>query len=135
MMKKRFDNEELGIELTSFIDKKQHVYFLGKHVAEILGYSKTRDALSRHVDKEDKKLIYCRPQNVDANNNNCFPSKTPGQQKDTRGKYYTFINESGFYSLVLSSKLKNAKKFKHWITSQVLPSIRKYGYYITNFLK
>ena len=48
---------------------------------------------------------------------------------DIRGKYYTFINESGFYYLVLSSKLESAKKFKHWVTSQVLPSIRKYGQY------
>ena len=64
---------------------------------------------------------------MDANNNQ--PCETQGQQNDTRGKYYTFINESGFYSLVLSSKLETAKKFKHWITSEVLPSIRKYGYY------
>ena len=117
MLDKTFKNEELGLELKSYIDKQQNVWFRGKNVAEILGYSKTRDALSRHVDNEDKKLICCRPQNVDTNN--C----------DLRGKYFTFINESGFYSLVLSSKLETAKKFKHWITSEVLPSIRKYGYY------
>ena len=117
MLDKTFKNEELGLELKSYIDKQQNVWFRGKDVAEILGYSKTRDALSRHVDNEDKKIICCRPQNVDTNN--C----------DLRGKYFTFINESGFYSLVLSSKLETAKKFKHWITSEVLPSIRKYGYY------
>ena len=117
MLEKSFKNEELGIEFKSYIDKQQNVWFLGKDVTEILGYSKTRDALSRHVDSEDKKLICCRPQNVDANNS------------DLRGKYYTFINESGFYSLVLSSKLETAKKFKKWVTSQVLPSIRKYGYF------
>ena len=117
MLDKTFKNEELGLELKSYIDKQQNVWFRGKDVAEILGYSKTRDALSRHVDNEDKKLICCLPQNVDTNN--C----------DLRGKYFTFINESGFYSLVLSSKLETAKKFKHWITSEVLPSIRKYGYY------
>ena len=117
MLDKTFKNEELGLELKSYIDKQQNVWFRGKDVAEILGYSKTRDALSRHVDNEDKKLICCRPQNVDTNN--C----------DLRGEYFTFINESGFYSLVLSSKLETAKKFKHWITSEVLPSIRKYGYY------
>ena len=117
MFEKSFKNEELGFELTSYIDKQQNVWFLGKDVAEILGYSKTRDALSRHVDSEDKKLICCRPQNVDANNS------------DLRGKHYTFINESGFYSLVLSSKLETAKKFKKWVTSEVLPSIRKYGYF------
>ena len=117
MFEKTFKNEELGLELKSYIDKQQNVWFRGKDVAEILGYSKTRDALSRHVDNEDKKLICCRPQNVDANNS------------DLRGKYFTLINESGFYSLVLSSKLETAKKFKRWITSEVLPSIRKYGQY------
>ena len=117
MLEKTFKNEELGFELLSYIDKHQNVWFLGKDVTEILGYSETRDALSRHVDNEDKQLICCRPQNVDANNS------------DLRGKYFTFINESGFYSLVLSSKLETAKKFEKWVTSQVLPSIRKFGYY------
>ena len=117
MFQKTFKNEELGLELKSYIDKQQIIWFRGKDVAEILAYSKTRDALSRHVDNEDKKLICCRPQNVDANNS------------DLRGKYFTLINESGFYSLVLSSKLETAKKFKRWITSEVLPSIRKYGQY------
>ena len=56
-------------------------------------------------------------------------SSVTATNSDMRGKYYTFINESGFYSLVLSSKLEAAKKFKHWVTSQVLPSIRKYGQY------
>ena len=134
MLEKNFANEELGTELTSYIDNKQNVWFRAQDIAEILGYSKTRDALSRHVDNEDKQLICCRPQNVDANNNQpresrgC-PVELKGQQNDTRGKYYTFINESGFYSLVLSSKLETAKKFKDWVTSQVLPSILEYGYY------
>ena len=117
LIEKKFKNIDLGVEITSYIDKQQIIWFLGKDVAEILGYSKTRDALSRHVDNEDKKLICCRPQNVDANNS------------DLRGKYFTYINESGFYSLNLSSKLETAKKFKRWITSEVLPSIRKYGQY------
>ena len=117
MLEKKYKNEELGIEITSYIDKQQNIFFLGKDVTEILAYSKSRDALSRHVDNEDKKRICCRPRNVDAKNS------------DLRGKYYTFINESGFYSLVLSSKLETAKKFKRWITSEVLPSIRKYGQY------
>ena len=117
LIEKKFKNIDLGVEITSCIDKQQIIWFLGKDVAEILGYSKTRDALSKHVDNEDKKLICCRPQNVDANNS------------DLRGKYFTYINESGFYSLVLSSKLETAKKFKRWITSEVLPSIRKYGQY------
>ena len=68
LIEKKFKNIDLGVEITSYIDKQQIIWFLGKDVAEILGYSKTRDALSRHVDNEDKKLICCRPQNVDANN-------------------------------------------------------------------
>ena len=116
MIEKKFVNEDLEIELTSFIDDKQNVWFQGKDVAEILGYSKTRDALLKHVDNEDKQLISWRPQIVDG-------------RSQTQNRYYTFVNESGFYSLVLSSKLEPAKKVKHWVTSQVLPSIRKYGQY------
>ena len=117
MLEKTFKNEELGIELTSFIDNQQNTWFLGKEVAELLGYSNVRKAIWNHVDSEDKKLICWRTQNGD------------GKNSDLRGIYYTFINESGFYSLVLSSKLETTKKFKHWITSEVLPSIRKFGYY------
>lgn len=110
-----YKNNALGVEITSYIDKQQNVWFKGKDVAEILGYSNTRKAICNHVDNEDKKQICCRTQNGHANNS------------DVRGKYFTYINESGFYSLVLSSKLESAKKFKRWITSEVLPSIRKYG--------
>ena len=117
MLGKKFTNEDLGIEMTSYIDYKQNVWFRGKDVAEILGYSNVREAIWNHVDSEDKQLICRRTQNGDGNNS------------DLRGKYYTFINESGFYSLLLSSKSETAKKFKHWVTSQVLPSIRKFGYY------
>ena len=117
MLEKTFKNEELGIELTSFIDNQQNTWFLGKEVAELLGYSNVRKAIWNHVDSEDKKLICWRAQNGD------------GNISDLRGKYYTFINESGFYSLVLSSKLETTKKFKHWVTSEILLSIRKFGYY------
>ena len=118
MLEKSFKNEELGLELTSYIDKQQNVWFKGKDVAEILGYSKTRDALSRHVDSEDKKQIFTSHTSV---------HKTWTVPKS--GSMCTYINESGFYSLVLSSKLETAKKFKKWVTSEVLPSIRKYGYF------
>ena len=118
MLEKKFANKDLGIELKSYIDKQQNVWFVGKDVAEILGYSKTRDALSRHVDNEDKKQIFTYHTSVHKTGT-VAPS----------GSMCTYINESGFYSLVLSSKLETAKKFKHWITSQVLPSIRKYGFY------
>ena len=117
MLEKKFTNKDLGIELSSFIDKQQNIWFVGKDVAEILGYSNTKKAVLKHVDREDKQLICWGTQNGSGNNS------------DLRRKYYNFINESGFYSLLLSSKLETAKKFKHWITSQVLPSIRKYGFY------
>lgn len=76
---KEFANTELEIELTSFIDNKQNVWFKGKDVALILGYSNTTDAIKRQVDSEDKQLICWRPQNGD------------GNKSDLRGKYYTFI--------------------------------------------
>ena len=117
MLEKKFTNKDLGIELTSFINKQQNIWFLGKEVAEILGYSNTKKAILKHVDSEDKQLICWGTQNGSGNNS------------DLRRKYYNFINESGFYSLLLSSKLEKAKKFKRWVTSQVLPSIRKYGQY------
>ncbi|MBR5185959.1 MAG: phage antirepressor KilAC domain-containing protein [Akkermansia sp.] len=86
------------------------VMFCGKDVAEALGYSNTKDALLRHVETEDKL----------------------GSRITTSGqsRTMTFINESGLYSLILSSKLDSAKRFKHWVTSEVLPSIRKQGGYM-----
>ena len=144
MIEKKFANEDLEIELTSFIDDKQNVWFRGKEIAEILGYSNTRKAVWDHVDNEDKQLICCRTKNgAPTKHPKCCPvvwtgqqntsivgvDVSPPQQNDTRGKYCMFINQSGFYSLVLSSKLESPKKFKHWVTSQVLSSIRKYGQY------
>lgn len=87
-------------------------YFVGKDVAEILGYSKPRNAISAHVDEEDKQ---------DAP----IQGGLGGKQK------MTIINESGLYSLILKSKLPSAKKFKRWVTSEVLPAIRKHGGYLT----
>ncbi len=88
-------------------------YFVGKDIADVLGYSNSRKALIDHVDEEDKNTVTIR----DGNKGN------PNQ---------VVINESGMYSLVLSSKLPNAKKFKHWVTNEVLPSIRKHGAYLTD---
>ena len=121
MLEKKFANEDLGIEMNSYIDNKQNVWFRGKDVAQILGYRDTDDAVRRHVSTENKMIHLVHP--------NCCPGKTPGQQNDTRGKYYIFINEPGFYELVFSSKLEFAKKFRQWVFSTVLPSIRKYGQY------
>lgn len=87
-------------------------FFVGKDVAVILGYSDTNQAIRNHVDDEDKLT-----RNFDGS----------GQNRNM-----TIINESGLYSLILSSKLPKAKKFKHWVTSEVLPTIRQHGAYMTN---
>lgn len=108
-----FKNEELGAIRTVLIDNEP--WFVGKDVAEILGYSNTRDAMRKHVDAEDKKIV--TSQNATLEN---VPNR--GLQ---------IINESGLYSLILSSKLPSAKKFKHWVTSEVLPEVRKHGGYLT----
>lgn len=108
-----FKNEELGAIRTVLIDNEP--WFVGKDVAEILGYSNTRDAMRKHVDAEDKKIV--TSQNATLEN---VPNR--GLQ---------IINESGLYSLILSSKLPKAKQFKHWVTGEVLPTIRKHGGYLT----
>lgn len=89
-------------------------YFVGKDVADILGYSNSRDALSKHVDSDDKLTSQIA---------------TAGQNRNQ-----TIINESGLYSLILSSKLPQAKEFKRWVTSEVLPTIRKNGMFATDEL-
>ena len=103
-----FKNSEFG-EVRTLLDENNDVWFVGKDVAESLGYKDTFGALKKHVDDEDKQ--------------NCQNSSF----ESPRG--FTIINESGLYSLVLSSKLPSAKKFKRWVTSEVLPSIRKTGSY------
>ena len=105
-----FKNEEFGEIRVVEIDEQP--WFVGKDVATILGYADTFGALKKHVDDEDKQN--CQ--------NDSFESP--------RGM--TIINESGLYSLVLSSKLPTAKQFKRWVTSEVLPSIRKHGAYMTD---
>ena len=137
MLEKAFKNEELGIKMNSYIDKQQNIWFRGKDVAVILGYKDTDDAVRRHVSIENKMTQFlqpkCSPGKTPGQQNDtkvkCSPGKTPGQQNDARGKYCTFINEPGFYELVFSSKLESAKKFRQWVFTTVLPSIRKYGQY------
>lgn len=85
------------------------IYFVGKDVAEVLGYSNTRDALAKHVDVEDKATVAIHD--------------------GSQNRNVTVINESGVYALIFGSKLPTAKKFKHWVTSEVLPSIRQTGSY------
>lgn len=106
-----FKNSDFGEIRMVVIDNEP--WFVGKDVAEALEYANTRDALATHVDKEDKNTVVIS----DGKRGN------PNQ---------TIINESGLYSLILSSKLPNAKKFKRWVTNEVLPSIRKNGGYIAN---
>lgn len=109
-----FNNPEFG-DLRC-IEKDGEPWFVGKDVAMALGYAKTENAIARHVDKEDKTL-------------------TPFQGGCSTGiQKMTIINESGLYSLILSSKLESAKRFKHWVTSEVLPCIRKHGGITENYL-
>ena len=105
-----FENMEFG-KLT-VMEKDGEFFFIGKEVAEKLGYSNTRDALVRHVDTDDKADVVFHD----------------GRQR----RNMVSINESGLYSLILSSKLPQAKDFKRWITTEVLPSIRKNGGYLKN---
>lgn len=105
-----FENHEFGKIRTVEVDGEP--WLVGKDVAQALGYSNTRDALDRHVDPEDRNTVV----NPDGNRGN--PNMV-------------IINESGLYSLVLSSKLPTARKFRRWVTSEVLPSIRKHEAYMT----
>lgn len=107
-----FNNEEFG--KVRIVNINGEPWFVGKDVAESLGYSNTRKALADHVDEDDR---------------------TDGVTiRDSIGRDQTpvIINESGVYSLVFGSKLEGAKRFKHWVTSEVLPTIRKTGGYVNN---
>lgn len=103
-----FNNAEFGSIRT--LDINGEPWFVGKDVAGALGYSNSRKALIDHVDEEDKGVTKC---------------DTPGGIQEL-----TVINESGVYSLVFSSKLPTAKKFKRWVTAEVLPAIRKHGVFV-----
>ena len=133
MLEKSYKNKDLGIELKSFIDKQQNVWFIGKDVAEILGYSNTKEKLKRHVSEENKMIHFmrlnCKGRVSRPQQNEIEGRVSRPQQNDTRGKYYTILNEPGFYELVFGSKLEFAKKFRQWVFNTVLPSIRKYGQY------
>ena len=96
-----------------------------------LGYKDTRHALKRHVSKENKMMQLCWGPETERQQNapNVGVDVSPPQQNDTRGKWYTFINDPGFYELVFSSKLEFAKRFRQWLFTTVLPSMRKYGQY------
>jgi len=109
---KSYENLELNLSISAYTDAEHNVWFNAKSVCTILGYVDTDQSIRRRVCEEDKKSC---------------PVKTTGQVHHT-----TFINESGLYTLIFSSKLKAAKAFKRWVTNEVLPSIRKHGYYSSN---
>ena len=106
-----FKNEQFG-EIRTMVDEKGEPWFVGKDVARRLGYINHRKALRDHVDEEDRK------------------DGVTIRDSIGRDQEATFINESGLYSLILSSKLPQAKAFKRWVTSEVLPQIRQTGGYI-----
>lgn len=103
-----FNNEEFGT-IRGFVGTDGQPWFVGKDVADVLEYTNTAKAIRDHIDNEDKlteRIVLS------------------GQNREV-----IFINESGLYSLILSSKMSNAKRFKRWVTSEVLPTIRKTGHY------
>ena len=110
---KIFENAEFGQVRTVAIDNEP--WFVGKDVAEALSYAKARNAIASHVSDEDKKDAPIQG--------------TPGGMQTM-----TMINESGLYALIFGSKLEAAKRFKHWVTSEVLPAIRKHGAYAVDEL-
>lgn len=103
-----FNNPDFGEMRTIMIDGEP--WFVGKYVAAVLGYAKPTDAIRKRVDEEDRGIS---------------KMETPSGIQEM-----VIINESGLYSLIFGSKLENAKKFKHWVTSEVLPQIRKAGAYV-----
>ena len=104
---KIFENSDFGKIRTVLVDGEP--YFVGKDVADVLDYSNPRKAIKDHVDASDKVVTKC---------------DTLGGVQDL-----TVINESGLYSLILSSKMPRAREFKHWVTNEILPSIRRHGLY------
>lgn len=110
---KIFENAEFGQVRTVTIDNEP--WFVGKDVAEALGYAKARNAIASHVSDEDKRDAPIQG--------------TPGGMQTM-----TMINESGLYALIFGSKLEAAKRFKHWVSSEVLPAIRKHGVYAVDEL-
>lgn len=108
-----FENAEFGQIRT--VQLNNETYFVGKDIAEALGYERATKAVQDHVGEEDKDVVPIRD--------------SIGRMQNT-----PVVNESGLYSLILGSKLESAKRFKHWVTSEVLPSIRKHGVYAVDEL-
>ena len=111
----QFQNQHFG-KLT-VIEIDSEFFFIGKEVAELLGYKNGSRDVNRHVDEEDRCI---------------FQNYQNGTFENIPNRGVTIINESGLYSLILLSKLPSAKAFKHWVTKEVLPSVRKHGGYLKN---
>lgn len=122
-----FTNEEFGAVRSMMIDNVP--WFVGRDVATALGYANQQKAVSVHVDSEDRQLLQ-KPQ-IGAFNAQQLLQKSQIGTFDVPSRGLMIINESGLYSLILSSKLPAAKRFKRWVTNEVLPAIRKTGEYKT----
>ena len=138
LQKTNYKNNELNVEINCYVDKKNEIWFRGKEIASILEYKNTRKAIRDHVHKDDKKSMDFKIKPKSGGNVSFLRDESPetgwnvsflrDESPEKTFKCF-FINESGFYSLILSSKQPIAREFKHWVTSKVLPSIRKKGYY------
>ncbi len=115
----RFTSEEFGLVRAVELDGK--TWLVGKDVAAALGYDAPKNAVQKHVDEEDRIL-------ANAGTRHCFGAEFDYKTLGQRGGW--LINESGLYSLILSSKLPGARRFKRWVTSEVLPSVRRHGAYL-----
>ncbi|HEM3199327.1 TPA: phage antirepressor KilAC domain-containing protein [Streptococcus suis 14A] len=115
-----FKNEQFG-EVRMVVIEEQPL-FLGNDVANILGYKRPGDAIKQHIDEEDRKTLTYK----------AFGDLEPSLWQGNDFSNKTFITESGVYALIFGSELPQAKQFKRWVTSEVLPSIRKNGAYVTN---
>lgn len=135
---KCFSNSVIGVNLTTILIDMEP-WFVAKEIATILGYDDTTRAINRNVDEEDQKLLSCNECKLifgeaaeTVENSDNFGgdiNNTPENSIKINNFGMKFINESGLYSLIMSSKKPEAKTFKRWVTSEVLPSIRKTGSY------
>ena len=138
LQKTNYKNNELNVEINCYVDKKNEIWFRGKEMASILKYKNTRKAIRDHVHKDDKKSMDFKIKLKSRCNEKLPLAESPEtrcnekfRRAESLEKTFkcVFINESGFYSLIFSSKQPEAREFRHWVTNEVLPSIRKKGYY------
>ena len=132
LQKINYKNEKLNVEMNCYINMNNEIWFRGKEIASILGHKNPLRAVRKYVHDDDKKFIDFKTRtHAESSKIGVTKTVTPLESYEMTQKCY-FINESGFYSIIFSSKLPIAKEFKHWVTSKVLPSIRKGGFYDMN---